>query len=59
MKPDIIRYNDLRIIKGYIGVICKCGNVLHLKNRPEKARESIVIECPCGFEIKTIYTGEK
>lgn len=58
MKPDIIRYNDLRIVKGYVGVICECGNVLHVKNNPEKARKSIQIECPCGFNITTIYTKE-
>ena len=56
MKPDIIRKWDLRIVEGYVGVICRCGNTLHLKNIPERAGELITIECPCGFEVETIYT---
>ena len=58
MKPDIIKQWDIRKIEGYIGVICQCGNTLHVKNVSEKAGEFITIECPCGFEIKTIYTKE-
>ena len=57
MKPDIIKKPyELQSIEGYVGVFCECGNVLHVRNKPEKAGESIVIECPCGFQIKTIYT---
>lgn len=55
MKPDIIRRWDMRIIEGYVGVICQCGNTLHVKNISERAGEFIKIECPCGCEIKTIY----
>ena len=59
MKPDIIKKPyEIQAIKGYVGVICECGNVLHVKNVPERAREWIKIECPCGFEIQTIYTRE-
>ena len=57
MKPDIVKKPyELQAIKGYVGVFCECGNVLHVKNKPERAGEFIVIECPCGFQIKTIYT---
>lgn len=59
MKPDIIRYNDLRIIEGYVGVICERGNVLHIRNISKEAGRPIVIECPCGFNITTIYTKER
>lgn len=58
MKPDIIKRHDIRIIKGYVGVICGCGNVLHVKNVPTRARERITIECPCGFQIRTIYAKD-
>ena len=58
MKPDIIRYNDLRRIEGYVGVICECGNILHVKNISKEAGKSIQVECPCGFVIHTIYTKE-
>lgn len=57
MKPDIIKQWDIRRIEGYVGVICRCGNTLHVKNVPERAREFIKIECPCGCEIETIYTS--
>ena len=56
MKPDIIKQWDIRQIEGYVGVICRCGNTLHIKNIPEKAGELIRVECPCGSEIQTIYT---
>lgn len=57
MKPDIIKKPyEIQAIDGYVGVICQCGNVLHVKNVPERARELIKIECPCGFEITTMYT---
>lgn len=59
MKPDIIKYNDLRAFKGYVGVICRCGNVLHIKNNPKKARQLVFIECPCGAVIETIYMSEE
>lgn len=55
MKPDIIKEAMGRNIDGYVGVYCKCGKVLYVKNIPEKARKWITIECPCGFEIETIY----
>lgn len=58
MKPEIIKKWDMRAIKGYVGVICEFGNVLHVKNIPECAREWITIECPCGSEIHTIYTRD-
>lgn len=58
MKPDIInKPYELQSVEGYVGVFCKCGNVLHVKNVPERAGEWISIECPCGFVIKTIYTN--
>ena len=57
MKPDIIRQWDMRKIEGYVGVFCQCGNTLHVKNIPEKAKEVIIIECPCGCKIQTIYTS--
>ena len=56
MKPNIIRWWDTRIIEGYVGVVCRCGNTLHVKKIPERAGEFIKIECPCGCEIQTIYT---
>lgn len=57
MKPDIIRKPyELNKIEGYLCVFCECGNVLHVKNFPERAGEWIVIECPCGFCINTIYS---
>lgn len=57
MKPDIIKKPyETQSIKGYVGVFCKCGNVLHVKNIPERAGKFIKIECPCGFAIETIYT---
>lgn len=57
MKPDIIKKPcEIQAIKGYVGVFCECGNVLHVKNVPEKSGEYIQIECPCGFKITTIYT---
>lgn len=56
MKPDIIRWSDLRWIDGYVGVICRCGRTLHIKNIPSKARQGVYIECPCGEVIHTIYT---
>lgn len=57
MKPDIIKNPyEIQAIDGYVGVFCKCGNVLHVKNIPERAGEFIKIECPCGFEIETVYT---
>ena len=57
MKPDIIKNPyEIQAIDGYVGVFCKCGNVLHVKNIPERAGEFIKIECPCGFQIETIYT---
>lgn len=59
MKPDIIKKPyEIQAIEGYVGVFCECGNVLHVKNVPERAGEEITIECPCGFEIRTIYTRE-
>ena len=57
MKPDIIKKPyEIQAIEGYVGVFCECGNILHVKNDPKKAGEFITIECPCGFEITTIYT---
>lgn len=56
MKPDIIRWSDLRWIDGYVGVICRCGRTLHIKNIPSKARQFVDVECPCGEIIRTIYT---
>lgn len=57
MKPDIIKKPyEIQVIDGYVGIICQCGNVLHVKNVPERAREFIKIECACGFEITTMYT---
>ena len=56
MKPDIIKQWDIRQIEGYVGVICRCGNTLYIKNIPERAGELIRVECPCGSEIQTIYT---
>ena len=32
MKPDIIKWCDLRWIEGYVGVICSYGRTLHIKN---------------------------
>ena len=59
MKPDIIRPAwDMRKIPGYVPVFCECGNILHVKNVPERAYENIVIACPCGFNIHTIYTPD-
>lgn len=59
MKPDIIkRPYEIQRIKGYVGVFCQCGNVLHVKNVPERRGEYIEIECPCGFSVLTVYTGE-
>ena len=59
MKPDIIKKPyEIQAIKGYVGVFCRCGNVLQVKNVPEKAGEFIYIDCPCGFEIGTIYTKD-
>ena len=59
MKPDIVSQPfDFRAIKGYVGVICSCGRALHLKNKPQLAGQGVVIECPCGFSICTIYTHE-
>ena len=57
MKPDIIKKPyEIQTIKSYVGVFCECGNVLHVKNIPERVGEFIKIECPCGFAIETIYT---
>ena len=56
MKPDIIKKHTMQAIKDYVGVFCKCGNTLYIKNNPEKAGNFISITCPCGFTIGTIYT---
>lgn len=56
MKPDIIKWHDLRWIDGHVGVFCRCGRTLYIKNIPEKARQGVDIECPCGSVIHTIYT---
>ena len=57
MKPDIIKWCDPRWIDGYVGVFCRCGRTLYVKNIPEKARQGVDIECPCGPVIHTIYTS--
>lgn len=57
MKPDIIKYNTLTSIDKYLGVFCKCGNTLYIKNNPSLAKQRVVIECPCGENILSIYTS--
>ena len=59
MKPDIIKKYSMLKIKDHVGVFCQCGNTLYVKNVPKRAGELIKIECPCGFEITTIYTKEE
>ena len=59
VKPDFIEKWNIGRFSGYVGVYCKCGKFLYVKNVPEKARQHIIVECPCGFEIETIYTGEQ
>lgn len=61
MKPDIIKPRAWKAkeIDGYVAVYCKCGNVLYIKNIPSKARQYASIECPCGFQIQTIYKRTK
>ena len=56
MKPEIIKRYTMEEIKDYVGVFCECGNTLYIKNIPEKAGQDVLIECPCGFNIRTIYT---
>lgn len=58
MKPDIVKETKgySKSIDGYIGVYCKCGKTLYVKNYPSKARQGINIKCPCGIAIFTIYT---
>lgn len=48
---------DIRIIEGYEGVYCKCGNTLHIKTPEIKAWHPI--ECPeCGH-IVNLFCGKK
>lgn len=56
MKPDIIKEQCLKWIDGYIGVFCRCGRTLYIKNIPSKAKHGVEIDCPCGATIHTIYT---
>lgn len=56
MKPDVIRWNDLRWIDGHVGVFCRCGRTLYIKNVQSKAQQPVDVECPCGATIHTIYT---
>lgn len=42
MRPDIIKWCDLRWIEGYVGVICSCGRTLHIKNIPSKQNKECV-----------------
>ena len=56
IKPDIVKWYFEKVPDGgYIGVICKCGRNLYAKNKPENALLPVTIQCPCGFEIQTIY----
>lgn len=56
MKPDIVKLNCLKWIDGHIGVFCRCGRTLYIKNIQSKAGQCVDIECPCGKTIHTIYT---
>lgn len=58
MKPDIIKETKgfSKSIDGYVGVYCRCGKTLYIKNIQSKARQGVDIECPCGSIIQTIYT---
>ena len=58
MKSEIIIPNYMNKKDGYIGVFCRCGNTLYVRNDPSKAREQVAIECPCGSVIETIYTKD-
>ena len=56
MKPDIIKWCDPRCIDGHVGVFCRCGRTLYIKNIPSKAKQLVDVECPCGEVINTMYT---
>ena len=56
MKPDIIKWHCQKWIDGHVGVFCRCGRTLYIKNIPSKAKQDVDIECPCGSVIRTIYT---
>lgn len=57
MKPDIIKWHYPLWIDGHVGVFCRCGRTLYVKNIPSKAKQEIDIECPCGSVIHTMYTS--
>lgn len=56
MKPNIVKFSCLEWIDGYIGVFCRCGRTLYIKNIQSKVRQGVDIECPCGKTIHTVYT---